>query len=235
MCEQRERVLDYLYDEASPASRRDIERHLDACDECRQALRAFQNVREDLLAWSVPNPPSRWTAFAPVPVVPWHRQVPAWALAAAASVMLLMGSAGGFLAHGVLERRGSGAGDAPAAVAVPQASQVDPEAVMALIRQELANARKDTAGHITQVSATAARPFRMDATTEARLLARVTDLVNTSQQRQLSLVGDYLYKVAQENERQRRDDGRRLTGLTAQVEQLQAAVSQLVLAQAKGQ
>src|SRR5688572_32278516 len=103
MCEQRDQLLDYLYDEASPTSRREVERHLEGCGECRDELRAFRNVREDLLAWGVPNPPSVWTAFAPAPVVPWHKQVPVWALAAAASLMFVLGSAGGFVAQSVVD------------------------------------------------------------------------------------------------------------------------------------
>jgi hypothetical protein len=63
----------------------------------------------------------------------------------------------------------------------------------------------------------------------------MTELVDASQQRQQLQVYNYLFKVAQEDELRRRDDGRRLTQLGAQVEQLQAVVSQLVLAQAKGQ
>ena len=141
MCDQRERVLDYLYDEATDASRRDMEQHLESCDDCRDELRTLRSVRTDLLAWSVPNPPSVWTPFAPVPVVPWFRQVPAWAMAAAASVMFVMGAGGGFAAY-ALGGRGvaEGSGGTPPAV-VAQASVLDAEAVGAMVRRELASAR----------------------------------------------------------------------------------------------
>ncbi len=239
MCEQREQVLEYLYDEASPTGRREVERHLEGCDECRNELRAFRTVREDLLAWGVPNPPSVWTAFAPAPVVPWHRQVPAWAMAAAASLMFVVGSAGGFVAHSVVDGRGpadSGSVSAPVVPAdITQAPVIDSKAILALIREELANGGQDPTGRMTPVNNTSARPFQLDARTEERLMGRVSELVNESQQRQLIRVSDYLFKVAQEDELRRRDDGRRFTQLGAQVEQLQAVVSQLVLAQAKGQ
>src|SRR5689334_22822322 len=150
MCEQREQLLDYLYDEASPTSRREVERHLEECSECRDEIRAFRNVREDLLAWGVPNPPSVWTAFAPAPVVPWHKQVPAWAMAAAASLMLLVGSAGGFIAHSVVDGSSAGvnASVAPpvASPVITQASALDSKAIVSLIREELANAGKDLTG-----------------------------------------------------------------------------------------
>jgi len=238
MCEQRDQLLDYLYDEASAESRRHVERHLEGCDECRDEIRAFRSVREDLLAWGVPNPPSVWTPFAPAPVVAWHRQVPAWALAAAASLMLVLGSAGGFVAHNVLEGRRAAVSGATSVAAIPagvmKTSGLDADAIVALVREELATAdraiARPTPGH-TPVVQTA----RLDSATEQRILTRVSELVNASQERQLGMVGDYLYKVAQEDDRRRRDDGRRLTMLSAQVDQLQAQVSQLLLAQAKGQ
>ena len=236
MCEQRNQILDYLYDEVSPADRRDVERHLEGCDECRDEMRAFRNVREDLLAWGVPNPPSVWTPFAPAAAVPWHKQVPAWAMAAAASLMLLVGTAGGFIAHSVVDGSSVAASDSPGTVNVPvqltQAS-LDSKAIVALIREELAHSSGD-AGR-THVNDASARPFQLDPKAEARLLVRVSELVNESQERQQLQVYNYLFKVAQEDEVRRRDNGRRFTQLTAQVEQLQAAVSQLVLQQAKVQ
>jgi hypothetical protein len=237
MCEQREQLLDYLYEEASPADRREVERHLEGCEECRDEIRAFRNVREDLLAWGVPNPPSVWTPFAPAPVVPWHRQVPAWALAAAASLMFVVGSAGGFVAHSVVDGSSSPASAAP--TEITQASLLDSKAIVALIREELANAGRDLTSPATPVNNTAPRPFELDPKTEERLMARVSALVNTSQQHQLDQLSNYLFVRAQEDEVQRtgdrRDNGRRFTQLGAQIDQLEAQVRQLTLAQAKGQ
>ena len=239
MCEQRDQLLDYLYDEASAVERRDVERHLEGCGECRDEIRAFRNVREDLLAWGVPNPPSVWTAFAPAAVVPWHKQVPAWALAAAASLMFVVGSAGGFVAHSVVDGSSPAPTRSVTAPVVPaeltQASVIDSKAILSLIREELAAAGRDASGRVTPVSNTSVRPFQLNAQTEARLLTRMTELVDASQMRQLSMVGDYLYKVRQEDDLRRRDDGKRFTVLSAQVEQLQAQVAQLVSAQSKGQ
>lgn len=247
MCEQREQLLDYLYDEATPASRRDVERHLETCDECRDEIKAFRNVREDLLAWGVPNPPSVWTAFTAAPVVPWHRQVPAWALAAAAGLMIAIGGASGFMA----QRMADGGGAAPAVssnaanvlpVTVPPPG-LDAAAIMTLIKDELAKsalhrppaAGPDLTGQVVTVNNTAARPFQLDARTEERLLGRVVELVNTRDEQQRVAIRDYLVRLAQEDDLMRRDEARRTTLLQAQVEQLQAQVSQLVLAQSKGQ
>ena len=232
MCEQREQLLDYLYEETSPTGRREVERHLEGCQECRDEIRSFRNVREDLLAWGVPNPPSVWTAFAPPAVVPWHRQVPAWALAAAASLMFVVGSAGGFVAHSVVD------GSGPASVAptgITQASVVDSKAILSLIREELANATRDTTSPATPESHTAARAFQLDPKTEERLMDRVSVLVYESQQRQLGRLSDYLFTVAQEDALKRKEDDMTHGQLRTQVDQLEAQLRQLVLAQTKGQ
>ena len=236
MCEQRDQLIDYLYDEASATGRREVERHLEGCGECRDELRAFRNVREDLLAWGVPNPPSVWTPFAPAPVVPWHKQVPAWALAAAASLMFVLGSAGGFVAQSVMNGSRSGANGsgsvAAAPAAITQASVIDSRAILALIREELARADQDLTGRATLVNHTAARPFQLDPKTEERLLTRVSELVNASQMRQATALSTYLMTVANEDYRKRKEDELTHNVLKAQVDQLTAAVTQL---QTKGQ
>lgn len=239
MCEQRELVVEYLYDEASPALRREVERHLESCEPCRDDIRAFRSVREDLLAWDVPNQPSVWTPFAPVPVVPWHRQVPAWAMAAAASLMLILGAAGGGVAAYALGGA-VGAGDAASVSAAamtpaPQAAALDAQAVealQALVRRELASSGLKAGAPATTTPAPA---FRVDPATEQRLLARATQLVGVSEERQLALVRGFLFEVAREAERQRKDDGQALSALRAQVDQLQAVLNQLVLQQTKVQ
>ncbi len=232
MCEQRDRVLDYLYDEASPADRREIERHLDGCDICRDDVQAFRRVREDLLAWGVPEQSSVWTPFAPVPVVPWHRQVPAWAMAAAASVMFVVGAAGGFAAS-VLGAGGSGvtpatqaAGPAPAS-----APAVDPGVVSSLVRQELNAAGFNALRQATPVSVTSPMPARLDLNAERRLLASAEAYVGASERRQWLKIRDYLTVVANEQDLERRRDGESLTHLAREVLVLREAVNGLLAAQ----
>jgi hypothetical protein len=241
MCEQREHLLEYLYDEASPAGRRDIERHLEGCDGCRSELRALRNVREDLLAWDVPNPPSVWKAFAPTPVVAWHKQVPAWALAAAASVMFILGTAGGFVAHNVVDgasptiKEGTTYGSlTPTAAAQPA---IDAKTIAALIREELAKSNQDLTGRVAPVNNTPDRAtYRLDPKSEERLLARVESLINERHMAQATQLSTYLMKYSEEDVRMRRavnvENGLRFTQLTNEIDQLKALVAQL---QAKGQ
>ena len=95
MCTERNQLIDYVYNECDAVERDRMQRHLDTCDECRAEVTSLRAVREDLLAWDVPAHESVWRPFAPAPVTVWWRQVPAWAMAAAAGLVIVSGAAGG--------------------------------------------------------------------------------------------------------------------------------------------
>jgi len=99
MCNERDRLIAYLYDECDARERDAVREHLDGCDECRTEVAGLRSVREDLLAWDVPAHESVWKPFMPARPRAWWREVPAWALAAAAGVVLVAGAAGGAVAH----------------------------------------------------------------------------------------------------------------------------------------
>jgi hypothetical protein len=99
MCDERERLIGYVYDDCAPAERAAIARHLDECEGCRDEIGALRDVRHDLLAWEVPDHAPVWKAFAPPRVRATWRDIPAWAMAAAASLMFLAGASGGVLTH----------------------------------------------------------------------------------------------------------------------------------------
>jgi hypothetical protein len=99
MCDERERLIDYLYEACDANERRRVEDHLASCEECCEEIGGLRRVRLDLLGWEVPDHGSVWKPFAPVRPAVWWKEVPAWALAAAASVMFLLGIAGGLVAR----------------------------------------------------------------------------------------------------------------------------------------
>ncbi|MEZ5316018.1 MAG: zf-HC2 domain-containing protein [Vicinamibacterales bacterium] len=104
MCDERDRLIGYVYGECDSEEQALIDRHLEDCHVCRDEIRGLRRTREDLLAWDVPEHRSVWTPFVPAvaPPPPWYRQVPAWAMAAAASVMFVAGAAGGAATHAFL-------------------------------------------------------------------------------------------------------------------------------------
>lgn len=105
MCDQRERLLSYVYDEGDARERAEVQQHLDQCPDCRKEVAGLRSVRSDLLAWEVPAHEPVWRPFAVAPPVPWWRQVPAWAMAAAGGVMLLLGATGSVVAHSFMPER----------------------------------------------------------------------------------------------------------------------------------
>jgi hypothetical protein len=102
MCDERERLIGYVYEECDAEDRRAIDRHLASCEDCQDEIAGLRRARQDLLAWDVPAHDSVWRPFAPAQTTPWWRQVPAWAMAAAAGVMFAFGVAGGAVAHAFL-------------------------------------------------------------------------------------------------------------------------------------
>jgi hypothetical protein len=95
MCDERERLIGFLYDEVDAIERRHIEAHLEGCPECRAEIAGLQNTRQDLLAWDVPTHEPVWRPVVPERPRPsaWQ-QVPAWAMAAAATAVLASGLTG---------------------------------------------------------------------------------------------------------------------------------------------
>lgn len=116
MCDERERLLDYVYDACDASERRTIEAHLEGCEDCRGEISGLRTVRLDLLAWHVPKHDSVWKPFAPARVAPWYREVPAWALVAAATVMFMLGLAGGVVSRQLLPAQSAVAKSVPPAV-----------------------------------------------------------------------------------------------------------------------
>lgn len=230
MCDQRERLIEYLYEEAAPDERRRVETHLEACGECRAEMRAFRRVREDLLAWEVPETSSVWTPFAPVAAVPWHRQVPAWAMAAAAGLMFVLGTAGGFVAQAAFTRPAPVASAAvtPAPAVPPPA--LDPSASSARAATPVSLSNDEVLalvrGELTRLQRVSATAHEGDA--EA--------LVAKAAEQQWARVYEYLRLSAEERMLERKGYDERISRLAMQLDGVQQAVAVLVQQQtAKGQ
>ena len=56
MCEEKEQLVAYLYDDLANGERTRFESHLRTCVECRDELKALRGVRADLAAWAPPEP-----------------------------------------------------------------------------------------------------------------------------------------------------------------------------------
>jgi anti-sigma factor RsiW len=138
MCNEREKLIGYLYDEGDSSERDAVRQHLETCGECRVEIASLRSVREDLAAWEVPEHGSVWRPFAAAPTPPWWQHVPQWALAAAAGIVLVAGAAGGAVTHAFMPH-GIQAVQTPPALA----TQVSDATELAALQQQIARLRAD--------------------------------------------------------------------------------------------
>ena len=183
MCDDRERLIGYVYDECDGAERRAIEAHLDACHDCRQEIGGLRHVRQDLLAWDVPSHESIWRPLAPPRPQVWWREVPAWAMAAAASAVIAAGAAGG-IATRLLTPAASSAPVVATAASTPSATTVATaddlarvEArILTRVRAEMDQRIEAVAAHDVTPSAQVVRASDRSAPNVDALVRRVADM-----------------------------------------------------------
>src|SRR5262249_32129722 len=99
MCDSKELLVGFLYDEIDPVSKRTFERHLLTCSDCRDELAELGATREQIALWAPPDADLGFRivrgADTPAPRrsrFPFSFS-PAWGLAAAALIMLAIGAA----------------------------------------------------------------------------------------------------------------------------------------------
>lgn len=162
MCDERERLIEFIYGESSLADRRRVEAHLSECHACRTEVTGLRSVRDDLLAWDVPKHDPVWRPVAPTVVVPAWRRAPAWGLAAAAVVLFAAGAAGGMATRTWLPAPGVPAA-APAAMAAATTARAVPAGVTAddlahLEASILERVRDEMEGRLQAVSVVSSDP-----------------------------------------------------------------------------
>jgi anti-sigma factor RsiW len=220
MCDEREPLLAYLYGECDPDERHRVESHLQSCEGCRDELAGLRSVREDLLAWDVPEHESVWKPFTPArPVWSW-RDVPAWTMAAAATVMLALGATGSVAANALIARSAQSAKPAP--VLMTAGVPVAPGVVNVL-------------KPLKPTMATAVTPADL-AALEARVLDEVNRRAQPASARASLSSGDYdkLLAVMQDLNNALFDSRRDVKDLKARVNDLSVTVAQLAQSQQGG-
>ena len=199
--DREQSLIAYLYDDIDAAERARFSAHLIGCERCRRDLAAFGGVRQQLAAWSPPEPvsiPQAPSAAVPEPPAmghdpsamihaassmkqgPWWRPIPAWAQVAAALLFLGVSAAIANLdirydAHGVSVRTGwsrSPGGASTAAVTQdPAVSRADLAALAQQLRTEMRGIQPPP------------QPARAVAT-DADVIRRVRALIDESEKRQ---------------------------------------------------
>ena len=229
-CDDKERLVAYLYGESGPEDRRAIEAHVEMCGECAAELRDLQGVRSTLSAW---EPPEAELGFRivrePVVAAPkrWW-QVPAWApmalaaglvLALAASVEVEYGNGAVTVRSGWAPRPVAGvaapAAATPTGQVTAQLTQADLDRALASLEGKL---RADLAAAGTREAA--AMPVRAQAGTvdRADLLRQVEQLIELSERRQQRELAFRLAQVVQDMDAQHRTDMVRLENGIGEIE-----------------
>jgi anti-sigma factor RsiW len=95
MCDSKDLLVGYLYGEVDAAGRRTFETHLATCAECRDEVAGLRTTRTALAQWTPPEPDFAFTIVRR-PAAPERVRFqvsPAWGLAAAALLVLALGTA----------------------------------------------------------------------------------------------------------------------------------------------
>jgi hypothetical protein len=236
-CEDRERLVSYLYDDGSDAERAAVEAHLTRCGACAAELAELRAVRASLADW---QPPETALGFGitrdrgDAPARSWW-PLPAWAQAAAAVLVL---GAGAGLANleirydnqGLTMRTGwareAGAGETRRSVHfIPPVKNTPAVAVTARDLAALEERLRTEIAHNTRTSA----PETAGSGASSRdLLQQVRALVAESEQRQQKELALRLTQALTDVESQRRADLVRIEQNMGQIEGLtgQEAVRQ---------
>ena len=102
LCDDKEQLVAYLYDELDGITRRRLDEHLRVCTACAAEVQALSGVRRELADWTPPEAVLGFSIVqAAAPIAPTVRPgrwwapagVPAWASAAAAVLVVAAGLA----------------------------------------------------------------------------------------------------------------------------------------------
>ena len=200
MC-NHERLLDYLYDELTPAGRAAFQRHLQECPECRTELAELGGTRLALALWSPPDAELGFRIVRNPVAAPrraWASVSPAWGLAAAAAIVLAVAAAianleirydsSGFIVRTGWERGSipaTGHATAPGAAAVPVAASEEWKERLRLLDARLQ--QLEQRDRRVMAASTAEDGTRMS---DAQLLSAMRKIIaesETRQQRELAL------------------------------------------------
>ena len=229
-CDDKERLIAYLYGESGLDERRAIEAHAEMCGECASEIRDLQGVRTTLSAW---QPPETELGFRivrePVAAAPrrWW-QTPAWAPMALAAGLVLALAASVEVEYGngaMTVRSGWAPRPTPAATtteSAPQPGPVTPQLTEADLDKVLASLEGRLRAELVATASreSSAAPVRVQAgaVDRAEILRQVESLIELSERRQQRELAFRLAQAVQDMDAQHRTDMVRLENGLGQIE-----------------
>ena len=213
MCDSKELLVSFLYDELDPAAKRAFDIHLATCAECRDELAELRTTRGQIASWAPPEPDFGFRivrgAAAPPPA-PRFRITPAWGLAAAA---LLVVAAGAAIANldvrygrdGLVMRTGwQHAADAPvSADGAASLTQVDWKTQAATLDRRLRDLEQTISD---RYRTSAVQNASVSDMSDAEVLQRVREMLGQSEARQQRALAVRTAEITREVDAQRKLD-----------------------------
>lgn len=194
LCDDKDTLIAYLYDEIDPVVRRRVEEHLRVCAACTAELTALSSLRVELASWSAPEAGLDFQ-FVRKPAqdlrpAAWWSGVPVWAQAAAAILVLAVGAAvanlqvrsgpdGFVVSTGWLSPGGVVSATAAPATVVNHGADDAWKPALAALETELRNEIRSSRGTGSNVVRASARSPADDAT-----LRNVELMIEASEKRQ---------------------------------------------------
>ncbi|MBA3296941.1 MAG: zf-HC2 domain-containing protein [Acidobacteria bacterium] len=234
MCENKELIVGYLYDDLTEAERRSFDAHLVTCDECRVDLAGLGATRGHLAIWAPPEPDFGFRMIREAPAPPARvlpvgsRWMSAFGLAAAAVLVLAAATAianldvrydssGLVVRTGWSPRGGQVAQGRPPENVGPKAENVRVQAGVAASTQgattttntdleRLDRRLRELERATTQSDRVPNQVAGGPRMSDADLLRRVREMVGAAESRQQTIVAQRLLQVVRDFDRQRQSD-----------------------------
>jgi hypothetical protein len=213
MCDSKELLVSYLYDELDASAKRRFETHVLSCAECREEVAALRTTRSEIALWTPPEPEFGFRivrgAAAP-PAVPRFRITPAWGLAAAAVLVMAIGAAIAnlevrFGTDGLSVRTGWQHDPIATAGVTSAAGGVSPVDWKAQA-ERLDKRVRDLEQTLTRTPANAIQNAAAPAAPDDQVLQRVRELVGQSEARQQRVLATRMAELTRDFDAQRRVD-----------------------------
>jgi hypothetical protein len=210
MCDSKELLVGYLYDDLDDAERRAFDGHVLVCLDCRNELAALRATRGQMAAWAPPVPDLGLRMVRGAPSAPRSRMMGSWGLAAAAALVLAASAAIANLeirygADGLTVRTGWARGELAAAPA-GNLQTVSAPADVATTRADFEAINQRLLELETAVQRAPVQVASGPVMTDAELLKRVRQFVSEAESRQQREVALQMAQMFRDFDRQRRTD-----------------------------
>jgi hypothetical protein len=225
MCESKELIVGFVYDELSADERAGFEAHLAVCAGCRIEIEELRSTRGHLALWAPPEPDFGFRvirgAAAPAAAAPWRARVmPAFAYAAAAVLVLAAAAA---IANvevrydngGMVVRTGWAPVQEASQTAAPtgsqqtnarSTSQPQPDRAATADFAALEQRLREIEAILSRGPATGVQLASDSRLSDAEILRRVRQIVAEAEARQEAAVARQMLDVVKDFDRQRRTD-----------------------------